>query len=89
MEKHLDRVMDDVLSIPGVIGCVFADHQGLCLGAKGKATTESAGIVGAMAEQAAKLEPQHKSPIIIFENDTCACIIQRSGTITGAIYKNL
>ncbi|KAF5285564.1 hypothetical protein FQR65_LT13198 [Abscondita terminalis] len=89
MEKQLDRVMEDVLSNPGVTGCVFSDHQGLCLGAKGKASTESAGIIGAIAEQAAKLEPQHKSPIIVFENDTRACIIQRTGTITGAIYKNI
>ncbi|XP_031355536.1 ragulator complex protein LAMTOR5 [Photinus pyralis] len=89
MEKHLDRVMDDVLSNPGVTACVFADHQGLCLGARGKASTECAGMVGAIADQAAKLEPQHKSPIIIFENDTRACIIQRNGTITGAIFKNI
>ncbi|KAK4874809.1 hypothetical protein RN001_014169 [Aquatica leii] len=89
MEKQLDRVMDDVLSNPGVIGCVFADHQGLCLGAKGKASTDSAGIIGAITDQAAKLEPQHKSPVIVLENDTRTCIIQRSGTITGAIYKNI
>lgn len=81
--------MDEVLSSPGVYGCVFADHQGLCLGAKGKASTESAGVIGAIAEQAAKLEPQNKSPVIVFEADNRSCIIQRSGTITGAIYKNV
>ncbi|RZC41885.1 ragulator complex protein LAMTOR5 -like protein [Asbolus verrucosus] len=88
MEKNLDRVMEEVVSQPGVFGCVFVDHQGLCLGAKGKASTESAGLIAAIAEQAAKLEPHSGAPIIALENDDKTCIIQRTGTITGAIYKN-
>lgn len=59
------------------------------MGTKGKATTESAGIIGAIAEQAAKLEPQKGAPVITLENDNHMCIIQRNGTITGAIFKNV
>jgi hepatitis B virus X-interacting protein len=88
MEKHLDRVMDEVMTKPGVFGCVFVDHQGLCLGTKGQASTESAGHIAAIAEQVAKLEPYSNTPIVTLENDSKACIIQRTGTITGAIYKN-
>lgn len=55
--------------------------------AKGDATTESAGIIGAIADQAARLEPQSQPPIIVLEDDTKKCIIQRNGTVTGAIYK--
>lgn len=55
--------------------------------AKGQASTESAGILVALAEQAAKLEPQRRPPILLLENDLRSCIIQRTGTITGAIYK--
>ncbi|KAK9746404.1 Ragulator complex protein LAMTOR5 [Popillia japonica] len=87
MEKHIERVMDDIISSPNVFGCVFVDHQGLCLGAKGDASTESAGIIGAIADQAAKLEPQNQPPIIVVEDDTKRCIIHRNGTVTGAIYK--
>lgn len=57
--------------------------------AKGKASTESAGIIGAIAEQAAKLEPQKSAPVITLENDNNMCIIQRNGTITGAVFKNI
>lgn len=57
--------------------------------AKGKASNDSAGIIGAIAEQAGKLEPHSPPPLICFENDSRQCFIQRSGTITAAIYKNL
>lgn len=76
------------VSKPGVFGCVFVDHQGLCLGAKGNASTDSAGLIAALAEQAAKLEPHNGAPIVRLESDNKACIVQRQGTITAAIYKN-
>ncbi|GLV35025.1 pelle [Carabus blaptoides fortunei] len=74
MEKHLERIMDDIVTTKNVYGCVFADHQGLCLGAKGEATTESAGLLVALTEQVAKLEPQSGLPIVVLENDTRSCI---------------
>ncbi|XP_065164221.1 ragulator complex protein LAMTOR5 [Atheta coriaria] len=89
MEKPLERVMDETMAVPQVLGCIFADHQGLCLGAKGNASTESAGILGAIAEQASKLEPHNRAPVITLESDNKICIIQRSGTITGAVYKSI
>ncbi|EFA09095.1 hypothetical protein TcasGA2_TC006817 [Tribolium castaneum] len=91
MEKHLDRVMDEVVSRAGVFGCVFVDRQGLCLGAKGKTSTESAGLIAAIAEQAAKLEPHSGDPIIKLESDNKDCLIFRptsTGTVTAAVYKN-
>ncbi|XP_050311243.1 ragulator complex protein LAMTOR5-like [Anthonomus grandis grandis] len=90
MEKNLDQVMDEICSSPDVIGCIFADQQGLCLGAKGKVTNETAGFITAMANQASKLEPNNQMPIIVLENDTQLCMIRKtgpSGTSTGAIYK--
>lgn len=73
---------------PNVYGVLLADHQGLCLGGKGKVSTDSAGIIGAIAEQAGKLEPHNRPPLITLESDSRSCHIQRSGTITCAIYKN-
>lgn len=64
-----------------IITCIFP--------AKGRASTDSAGILVAIAQQASKLEPQSKLPVIVFENDNKSCIIQRSGTITAAVYKNI
>ncbi|ENN77952.1 hypothetical protein D910_03350 [Dendroctonus ponderosae] len=48
---------------------------------------EIAGFITAIANQAAKLEPNSKPPIITLENDSQLCIIQKMGTVTGAIYK--
>ncbi|KAL1494505.1 hypothetical protein ABEB36_010092 [Hypothenemus hampei] len=89
MEKNLDSVMEEICSNPGVTGCLFADQNGLCIGAKGKASNESAGLITAIANQAAKLEPQNKAPIITLENDNQTCLIKKAGAITGAIYKDV
>jgi len=89
MEKNLERVMDEICSNPGVLGCVFADQQGLCIGAKGNASNEIAGQIAAIAHQAARIEPNNKMPIITLENDSQICLIQKAGPITGAIYKKI
>lgn len=56
--------------------------------AKGKASTESAGIITALANQAAKLDPTSKPPVIHFENDSHSCIINQVGDVTVAVFKN-
>ncbi|XP_015590444.1 ragulator complex protein LAMTOR5 [Cephus cinctus] len=89
MERNLEKTMDDVINTEGVIGCILADHQGLCLGAKGKASGDSAGLIAAIADQAAKLEPGSKSPIIYLQNDTRQCLIHRQGPVVAAIYKQV
>ncbi|XP_044759167.1 uncharacterized protein LOC123316921 [Coccinella septempunctata] len=87
MENSLDRVMDETLSQPGVYGCVFSDDHGLGLGAKGKASVDSSGVIAAIAMVAAKLEPHNENPIISFENDSRTCIIKRNKNLIGAIFK--
>lgn len=87
MEKELDKVLEEVMSTPDVIGCLFADHQGLCLAAKGAAHVDSAGVIVALSEQACKLQPNLKPPAVTMESDKKLCLIQRHGTITGAIFK--
>lgn len=88
MEKQLDQVIDEAMSQPGVYGCLFADRFGLGLGAKGKASIESAGNITAIATAAGQLEPG-SDPIITYENDSRMCIIKKSDFITGAIFKNV
>lgn len=88
-----------------MLGCIFVDHQGLCLGgikpqhnfffnwytfvfsAKGQASTDSAGIITALADQSAKLDPSGKPPVIHFENDSHSCTINKLG-VTVAIFKS-
>lgn len=89
MEKNLEKTLDDVNNTEGIIGCILADHAGLCLGAKGNASTDSAGIIAAIADQVAKLEPKSLAPVISLQNDSKKCLIQRQGAIVGAIYKDI
>ncbi|VVD05588.1 unnamed protein product [Leptidea sinapis] len=87
MEKDLDKVVEEIMATSNVSGCLFADHQGLCLAAKGTAHVDSAGIIVAISEQACKLQPNLKPPTVSLESDQKICLIQRHGTITGAIFK--
>ncbi|XP_060521474.1 ragulator complex protein LAMTOR5-like [Cylas formicarius] len=91
MEKNLDRIMDEIMNNPDVSGCIFSDEQGLCLGARefSKVSSETAGVITTIANEAAKLEPKNKMPIITLEGDTKLCMIQKTGAVTGAIYKAL
>ncbi|KOC59870.1 hypothetical protein WH47_10569 [Habropoda laboriosa] len=83
------RSIDRRNNTEGIIGCILADHAGLCLGAKGDASTDSAGIIAAIADQVAKLEPKSPAPIISLQNENRKCLIQRQGSVVGAIYKDV
>lgn len=89
MEKSLEKTLDDINNTEGIIGCILADHAGLCLGAKGNASTNSAGIIAAIADQVTKLEPKSPPPVISLQNDSRKCLIQRQGAVVGAIYKDI
>ncbi|EFN78178.1 ragulator complex protein LAMTOR5 homolog [Harpegnathos saltator] len=89
MERNLEKTLDDVISEEGVIGCILADHAGLCLGVKGNASSDSAGVIAAIADQVAKLEPKSPTPIISLQNDSRQCLIHRKGLVVGAIYKDI
>nr|CAD7421693.1 unnamed protein product [Timema poppensis] len=54
---------------------------------KGKASNESSGVITAIANQVARLEPGSKPPVILLENDNRQCIVMQKGAITAAIYK--
>lgn len=57
--------------------------------ASGKASNETAGYIAAIANHAAKLEPKNpQTPIITLENSNEKCLIQKNGTITGALYRH-
>ncbi|KAK0158934.1 hypothetical protein PV328_009869 [Microctonus aethiopoides] len=88
MERNLEKTMEDVNNTLGVTGCILTDKSGLCLGAKGNISADSAGLIAAIADQAAKLEPESDLPIITLQNDSKQCLIQRHGPVVGAIFKD-
>uniref|UniRef100_A0A182VQ39 Late endosomal/lysosomal adaptor and MAPK and MTOR activator 5 n=1 Tax=Anopheles minimus TaxID=112268 RepID=A0A182VQ39_9DIPT len=86
MEHPVDSILDKVMDVPGNIGCLLANSQGLCLGVKGNASEQSAGIIVAISDLASKLDPSNSSPVISLESNDKICMIHKHG-ITGAIYK--
>ncbi|XP_011871578.1 PREDICTED: ragulator complex protein LAMTOR5 homolog [Vollenhovia emeryi] len=89
MERNLVKTLDDTYDQEGIVGCILADHAGLCLGVKGDASSDSAGLIAAIADLVAKLEPKSASPIISLQNDDRQCIILRKESVVGAIYKDI
>ncbi|XP_011346874.1 ragulator complex protein LAMTOR5 homolog isoform X2 [Ooceraea biroi] len=89
MERNLEKTLDDTYNQEGIVGCILTDRAGLCLGVKGNASSDSAGLIAAVADQVAKLEPKSGVPIISLQNDNRHCIIHRKGPVVGAIYKDV
>uniref|UniRef100_U5EKL4 Late endosomal/lysosomal adaptor and MAPK and MTOR activator 5 n=1 Tax=Corethrella appendiculata TaxID=1370023 RepID=U5EKL4_9DIPT len=86
MENKVEEILDKVMQNSSNIGCLLANNQGLCIGSRGLASEKSAGLIVAISEQAAKLDPNSNAPVISLELDDKVCIIHKNG-ITGAVYK--
>jgi Ragulator complex protein LAMTOR5 len=100
MEKALRKELDELMSQPSVSGVLLVDSSGLCISAEGCASASSAGLVSALASQAADIrrankdaskEPESPSllPVVVLESDTYQMTIKSSAGITTAIYKNI
>ncbi|XP_022081031.1 ragulator complex protein LAMTOR5-like [Acanthaster planci] len=88
MENTLERLLDETLSNPGVVGVLCADKQGLCLSAKGTASPESSGIVVALSQQAALLKPETSTtPVICLESDKGNVLVKSHEGTTLVIHK--
>lgn len=48
-------------------GCLVAGRQGLCIDSSGKSDPNTAGVLVAISDQAAKLEPNCHPPTVILE----------------------
>nr|XP_045616715.1 ragulator complex protein LAMTOR5-like [Procambarus clarkii] len=88
MERPLDKCLDELSHSVGVSGVLCADNHGLCLGARGKASGASSGMISALADRAALLEPGSPDPVILLETDNSQCLIHRNNGITLAVYKS-
>ncbi|KXJ80113.1 hypothetical protein RP20_CCG026577 [Aedes albopictus] len=67
MEEQVDQILDKVMATPGNLGCLLANNQGLCIGARGNASKKSAGIIVAISEQASQLDPNCNAPVVSLE----------------------
>lgn len=57
---------------PNIEGCLVAGRQGLCVEASGKSDPNTAGVLVAISDQAAKLEPNCHPPTVILDyGDKC------------------
>ncbi|XP_015111068.1 uncharacterized protein LOC107037179 [Diachasma alloeum] len=88
MERNIERTLEEAKNVPGVTGCILTDKAGLCLATAGNISGDSAGLIAAIASQAAKLEPGLEAPIICLQNNSRQCLIQRQGPVVGAIFKD-
>ncbi|XP_042209709.1 ragulator complex protein LAMTOR5-like [Homarus americanus] len=88
MEKPLEKCLDELSHSAGVSGVLCADSQGLCLGVRGKASSTSSGMISALADRAAMLEPGSPPPVILLETDNSQCLIHRNSGVTLAVYKS-
>ncbi|XP_783035.2 ragulator complex protein LAMTOR5 [Strongylocentrotus purpuratus] len=88
MEQNLDKLLDDTMEGPGVMGVICADKQGLCYSAKGTVSVGSAGIIASLSQQAALLVPESSSaPVICLESDKGNVLIKTHQDVTIAIHK--
>lgn len=90
MEKNLDKVLDDVVNSENVTGCIVSDEQGLCLGIRGNASSDSCGILKSLADQAKKLDPtMDGGATVILENSEKQFIIKSNDKLVLSVYKNV
>ncbi|XP_064607011.1 ragulator complex protein LAMTOR5-like isoform X2 [Liolophura sinensis] len=77
------------MKTPGINGVLCSDEQGLCLGAKGVAVGQPAGVISRMAHQAEQIHPDSgTSPVIVVESEVGNVLIKNHDGITLAIFKS-
>lgn len=89
MEQGIDFVLDDTKDIPQNIACLSANNQGLAIGARGDVSPHSSGVLVAILDQAAKLEPNQKPPVVAIESKDKVCLIHKEQRVAGVIIKQL
>lgn len=87
MEQAIDAILDDTRDLPNNIACLNADKQGLCIGSRGDITPSSSGILVAILDQAARLEPTLKTPVVSIESKDKVCLIHKEQRVAGVIIK--
>ncbi|XP_066285513.1 ragulator complex protein LAMTOR5 homolog [Branchiostoma lanceolatum] len=88
MEKELDKHLEETMTTHGVLGTMCANQHGMCLGAKGSVSGDSAGMVTRLSELAGQLDPSsEEDPIVCIESDASTLMIKKHDDVTMAIHK--
>lgn len=57
-------LIEEINKQQNIIGLVVANNHGLCVTQKGQGSAEAAGFITEIVNQASKLDPNGKSPVI-------------------------
>jgi len=71
-----------------IAGLVVADSRGLCVQAQGVGQAKSAGLLTALANQAALLEPGREHPVILLEGKQFNYLVKKEDSVTVTIIKH-
>ncbi|KAB7499749.1 Ragulator complex protein LAMTOR5 [Armadillidium nasatum] len=70
MEATFDNRLNEISEAPGVLGVLCSDHQGLCLGVRGKAVNNNCGLIANIANLVSEIEPQNEEePVILLDSN--------------------
>lgn len=87
VDAQLNILVNDEKS--NISGLLVTDKQGLCIKTVGNAKEEASGIVTAILDLVAKLEPNKTPPEVILESDTKCCILFSNTNTNAAVFKNV
>ncbi|KAK2147608.1 hypothetical protein LSH36_545g04086 [Paralvinella palmiformis] len=88
MEKSIEKLMDEIMTNPGVNGVVCTDAQGLVVAAQGVGRKSTGGQMTGVLDLARDLHPDVKDePIVCIESDAGSLLLKSCDGITIGIHK--
>lgn len=67
METKITDEVNKIAANPNVTGVVLTNAHGLCIATSGNASPEAAGVINEIVNQAQKLEPSSKPPVVLLD----------------------
>lgn len=67
MENQILDQVSKVSANPNVTGVVLSNAHGLCITTNGRASPDAAGVVNELVNQAQKLHPEAKPPVVLLD----------------------
>jgi len=89
------KQVEEITSMPNVIGSLCTDKDGLCLVSQGCAALNktTAGLVSSLAGQANRLSTgasiDSNSPVVCLQTENTLLLIKTDANITTAVFKNI
>jgi predicted regulator of Ras-like GTPase activity (Roadblock/LC7/MglB family) len=94
MEKAVLKQVEEMSSMPHVIGSVCTDKDGLCIVSHGCVVNKTtAGLASSIAGQANRLSTgasiDSNSPVVCLETENTLVLIKTDANITTAVFKDV